>query len=259
VIRLEQLEKSYGGRRVLESMSLDVAPGEVIALVGPNGAGKSTTLRIVAGIVRPGGGRAAIAGHDVMTDAVAARRRLGYLSQRLGVPLSTSISDLVELVSNVRGVSLASAKQALIAADLGDRWGSTIAQLSGGQQQRLMLVLATLGPVTALLLDEPSISLDAEGSDEVRRAIREARDRGTAVLFASHQLHDVAQLADRIVVMVQGRVVAEGNLTELAHAAGVPSDPLPSEPPIERIYRILVSRGRELAARHLTLLREDAA
>jgi ABC-type multidrug transport system ATPase subunit len=122
-----------------------------------------------------------------------------------------------------------------------------------------MVALATLGPVTALLLDEPSISLDAEGSDEVRRAICEARDRGTAVLFASHQLHDVAQLADRIVVMVQGRVVAEGNLTELAHAAGVPSDPLPSEPPIERIYRILVSRGRELAARHLTLLRENAA
>ena len=77
MIRLEQLEKSYGGRKALQPTSLDVAAGEVVALVGPNGAGKSTTLRIVAGIVRPGGGRAAIAGHDVVGDAVSARRRLG--------------------------------------------------------------------------------------------------------------------------------------------------------------------------------------
>jgi ABC-type multidrug transport system ATPase subunit len=79
------------------------------------------------------------------------------------------------------------------------------------------------------------------------------------VLFASHQLHDVALLAGRIVVMVQGRVVAQGSLAELAEAAGVACDAAPPEPPIERIYRILVSRGRDSAASHLTLLREDAA
>jgi ABC-type multidrug transport system ATPase subunit len=87
----------------------------------------------------------------------------------------------------------------------------------------------------------------------------EARDRGTALLFASHQLHDVAALADRIVVMVQGRVVAQGSLTELALAAGVTCDAAPPELPIERVYRILVSRGRASAARHLALFREDAA
>ena len=259
MIRLEELHKSYGGRRALEPLNLDVAPGEVVALVGPNGAGKSTTLRTLAGIVRPSGGRAFIAGHDVVTDAVAARSHLGYLSQRLGVPASTVLRDLVELVARVRGVAPARAVQTLTVAGLGDRLGSTMGELSGGQRQRLMIALATLGPVTALLLDEPGISLDAEGSEEVRRAICEARDRGTALLFASHQLHDVALLADRIVVMVQGHVVAEGSLTELAQAAGVACDAAPPEPPIERIYRILVSRGRELTARHLTLLREDAA
>jgi ABC-2 type transport system ATP-binding protein len=258
VIRLEQLHKSYAGRAALEPISLEVAPGEVVALVGPNGAGKSTTLRSLAGIVRPSGGRGFIAGHDVVTDAVAARRHLGYLSQRLGVPASTVLRDLVELVARVRGIALTTAVQILTGAGLGDRLWSTIGELSGGQRQRLMIALATLGPVTALLLDEPGISLDAEGSEEVRRAICEARDRGTAVLFASHQLHDVALLADRIVVMVQGRVVAQGSLAELARAAGVVSDAVPLEPPIERIYRILVSRGRASASQ-LTILREDAA
>jgi ABC-type multidrug transport system ATPase subunit len=244
---------------VLEPLNLDVAPGEVVALVGPNGAGKSTTLRALAGIVRPSGGRAFIAGHDVVTDAVAARSHLGYLSQRLGVPASTVLRDLVELVAGVRGVASATAVQTLAVLGLDDRLGSTMGELSGGQRQRLMIALATLGPVTALLLDEPGISLDAEGSEEVRRAMCEARDRGTALLFASHQLHDVAALADRIVVMVQGRVVAQGSLTELALAAGVTCDAAPPELPIERVYRILVSRGRASAARHLALFREDAA
>lgn len=259
MIRLEQLRKSYGGRAALEPFSLDVAPGEVVALVGPNGAGKSTTLRTLAGIIRPSGGRASIAGHDVVTDAVAARRHLGYLSQRLGVPPSTIVSDLAELVAEVRGVPLSSALRALTGAGLEDRLRSPIGELSGGQRQRIMIALATLGPVTALLLDEPSISLDSEGSEEARQAILQARDRGTAVLFASHQLHDVAVLADRMVVMVQGHVVAQGSLAEMGQAAGVACDAAPPEQPIERIYRILVSRGRESAASHLTLLREDAA
>ena len=259
MIRLEELHKSYGGRLALEPLTLEVAAGEVVALVGPNGAGKSTTLRALAGLIQPTGGRASIGEHDVVTDAVAARRQLGYLSQRLGVPHSTVVGDLARLVAEVRGVPLPMALHALTVTGLGDRLGTTMGELSGGQRQRLMIALATLGPVTALLLDEPGISLDAEGSEEVRRAIGEARDRGTAVLFASHQLHDVAALADRIVIMVQGRVVAQGSLAQLALAAGVACDAAPPEPPIERIYRILVSRGRASAASHLALVREDAA
>ncbi len=259
MIRLEELHKSYGGRLALEPLTLEVAAGEVVALVGPNGAGKSTTLRALAGLIQPTGGRASIGEHDVVTDAVAARRQLGYLSQRLGVPHSTVVGDLAKLVAEVRGVPLPAALDALLAAGLGDRLGTTMGELSGGQRQRVMIALATLGPVTALLLDEPSISLDSEGSEEVRQAILQARERGTAVLFASHQLRDVAVLADRIVVMVEGRAVAQGSLAELAAAAGVSYEAAPPEPPIERIYRILVSRGRESVARHLTLLREDAA
>lgn len=259
MIGLKELHKSFGGRRALEPLTLDVAGGEVVALIGPNGAGKSTTLRMLAGLIQPSGGRATIGGHDVVTEAAAARRQLGYLSQRSGCPLATVVGDLAALVARVREVPFEQAVQSLTRAGLEDRLECTLGELSGGQRQRAMVELATLGPVAALLLDEPSISLDSEGSEHVRDAIRQARDRGTAVLFASHHLHDVAVLADRIVVLVQGRVVAQGTLAQLALAAGVPCDAGVTDSPIERIYRVLVGRGRDHAARHLAILREDAA
>ncbi len=260
MIRLKELHKSYGGRLALAPLTLDVAAGEVVALVGPNGAGKSTALRALAGAIHPNGGQAWIAGHDIVTQAAAARRQLGYLSQRPGIPLTTVVGDLLALVAGVRKVPLDESVDTLTAAGLGDRLGSTLNELSGGQRQRVMLAIATLGPIAALLLDEPSISLDAEGSEEVRLTIRRARERGAAVLFASHHLHDVAVLADRILVMMQGRVVAQGTLPALAEAAGVSwSGAEAADPPIERIYRALLSRGAAAGEQRLSLVRGDAA
>ena len=259
MIALDGLFKSYGESIALAPLTLGVAAGEVVALVGPNGAGKSTTLRALAGVIRPSGGRASIAGHDVVADANEARRRLGYLSQRPGIPLSTVVEDLLALIARMRGVPWEDALEALAATGLVDRLRSRLGELSGGQRQRLMLAVATLGPVTALLLDEPSISLDSEGSEEVRLAIRKARERAAAVLFASHHLHDVAVLADRVVVMVRGRVVAQGTLPQLAEVAGVAwCDFDDLEPPIERIYRTLLARGAS-TGRRLELVRGDAA
>lgn len=258
MILLKELHHSYSGHLVLAPLALEVAAGEVVALVGPNGAGKSTTLRALAGVIRPTGGRAWIDGHDVVAEPAAARRAMGYLSQRSGVPLSTVVGDLAALVAAVRQVPPAQALEAVAAAGLNDRLDAPLAELSGGQRQRLMLALATLGLVHALLLDEPGISLDTDGAEEVREAIRAARERGTAVLFASHHLSEVAALADRIVVLVQGRVVAQGSLAQLAAAAGVPPGAEAVEPPIERIYRVLVTRGRESGHR-LALIRGDAA
>jgi ABC-type multidrug transport system ATPase subunit len=255
VIVLERLAKRFDSRVALADVSLRVGAGEVVALVGPNGAGKSTALRILAGVIRPSSGAAAIAGRDVVHAARAARRRLGYLPQKLGVAPGTVVADLAALVAAVRGVTAAEATRALDAVGLGDRLDATLGALSGGQRQRVILTLATLGPVTALLLDEPSISLDSEGAEEARDAIRQAKRRGVAVLFASHHLQDVAALADRIVVMVEGRAVAQGTLAELAAAAGVAPGVAVAEAPIDAIYRVLVTRGRAA----LRLVREDAA
>lgn len=261
MIRLDGVWRSFGRRTALAPITLAVSAGEVVALVGPNGAGKSTALRILAGVIAPSGGSASIAGHDVVTDATAARGYLGYLSQRLGVPPTTVVGDLAALVAAARGLTADEAFAALDAAGLADRAGAALGELSGGQRQRVLLALATLGSVSALVLDEPAISLDMEGAEDVRGAIRRARERGAAVLFASHHLHDVAALADRIVVMVDGHATAEGSLPELAHAAGVPWSPAAVDAPIERIYRILVGRGRAppRAAARLQVVRGDAA
>jgi ABC-type multidrug transport system ATPase subunit len=247
VIVLDRLTKRFGSRTALQGLSLQVHGGEVVALVGPNGAGKSTALRILAGVIAPTGGTASIGGAD--------RRGLGYLPQKLGVPLATVVGDLVRLVAEVRDVPFAEGVQALTRLGLADRLGASLGQLSGGERQRVMLALATFGSVSVLVLDEPSISLDVEGSEGVRDAIFEAKRRGVAVLFASHHLNDVAALADRIVVMVAGRVAAQGTLDELAAAAGVPRGEVAGEAPIDRIYRVLVTRGRA----GLKLVKEDAA
>jgi len=259
MIDIRGFAKHFGERCALAPLDLRVAPGEVVALVGPNGAGKSTLLRCLAGTLAPSAGTASVAAWDVVKDGVAARRHLGYLPQRLGVPSTTVVADLAALIAAARGVPGRAARACLAEAGLEDRLGATLGELSGGQRQRVLLALATLGGVDALLLDEPSISLDAEGADEVREAIRAARQRGAAVLFASHHLHDVAALADRIVVMVGGRVTALGSLPDLAAAAGVrwSGDREAVDPPIERIYRVLVTRGRETSP--LRVVRGSAA
>ena len=234
MIELRQVWKRYGERIVLQPLDLSVRNGETVALVGPNGAGKSTALRILAGTIQASGGNARVGGNAA------------YLAQRLGVPHSTIVSDLGALVARARGVAPAVVRDALEEAGLGDRLDAALRDLSGGQRQRVMLALATVGDVGALLLDEPSISLDVEGAEDVRGAIASARERGVAVLFASHHLHDVATLAGRIVLLVEGRVVAQGSLAELAAAAGVPCHADLADPPIERIYRVLVRRSRGL-------------
>jgi ABC-2 type transport system ATP-binding protein len=213
----------------------------VVALVGPNGAGKSTTLRILAGIISADSGSATLNG--IPAQDPGARRSLGYLPQKPGVSGSTSILSLANLVADLRGLPAGAGQEVLAENGFAHRRNTTVAELSGGQRQRLMLALATLGSVTALLLDEPGISLDSDGADEVHARIRKARARGTAVLFASHHLADVAALADRIAVMVDGSVIAQGLPAELAKRAGISGNP-GAPPPLESIYRSLVAPGR---------------
>ena len=234
MIELRQVWKRYAKRIALHPLDLMVRGGETVALVGPNGAGKSTALRILAGTIQASGGSARVDGN------------VAYLAQRLGVPQSTVVSDLAALVATARGVAPADVRDALVHIGLEDRLDAPLRDLSGGQRQRVMLALATAGEVGALLLDEPSISLDVDGAEDVRAAIGAARRRGAAVLFASHHLHDVAMLAERIVLLVEGRVVAHGSLAELAAAAGVPCHADLADPPIERIYRVLVRKSRGL-------------
>jgi ABC-2 type transport system ATP-binding protein len=129
--------------------------------------------------------------------------------QRLAVPEHATCGELGRLVAALRGLPRDAVRTALADVGLADRWEARVRDLSGGQRQRLSLALADAGRPRALVLDEPSISLDADGAETVCRAVRAAQTRGAAVLFASHHLHEVAALADRVVLLGRGSVVAE--------------------------------------------------
>jgi Cu-processing system ATP-binding protein len=221
VIGLDGVTKRYGAHAALRDFSLRVGPGDVVALVGPNGAGKSTALKIVLGIVRPTAGRARINGFDVAREPERARALVGYVPQRLAFPDHVTCGDLCRLVAGLRGVAPELALSALADVALDGHGRTRVRELSGGQRQRLSLALALVDAPRALILDEPSISLDAEGAEVVCRVIAAAKARGAAVLFASHHLHEVAALADRVVVLRGGAQAAEAVAADLRDAAAV--------------------------------------
>jgi ABC-type multidrug transport system ATPase subunit len=208
VIRIVGVSKRFGPRSALREVTLEAPAGEVTAVIGPNGAGKSTLLKAVVGLVRPDAGAVHLGDHDVARRPEEARRLAGYVPQRLVFPEHLVCEDLCRLVGTLRGVPVEASVEALDHVALADRRLSRVRDLSGGQRQRLSLTLALIGSPRALVLDEPSISLDTDGAELVCRAIAETRAHGAAVLFASHQLHEVAALADRVVVLAAGLVVA---------------------------------------------------
>lgn len=221
MIAFESVSKSYGSRLALDDFSLQIAPGEVVALVGPNGAGKSTAIRMVVGIVRPSAGTIRVNGYTVAAQPEAARTLVGYVPQRFAFPDHVAVGDLVRLVAALRCAPVSAAAAALGAVNLTDRGRSLVRDLSGGQRQRLSLALALIGQPRALVLDEPSISLDADGAAVVSRTIAGARERGAAILFASHHLHEVAALADRLVVLQYGRITAARDARSLRDPAAL--------------------------------------
>ncbi len=223
MIHFDQVTKRYGGRDALAGLTLTVGAGEVVALVGPNGAGKSTALKLAVGIVLPSTGAVRVGGYDVAREGEKARGRLGYVPQRLAFPEHVTCRDLCRLVADLRGVEIARATRTLDDIAPGARLDARVRDLSGGQRQRLSLALALVDNPDGLVLDEPSISLDADGAEIVGRCIRAARARGAAVLFASHHLHEVAMLADRIVLLQGGRVVAQRSARELREPAALMS------------------------------------
>jgi ABC-type multidrug transport system ATPase subunit len=216
----------------VQGLELEVHPGETVALVGPNGSGKTTTLKALLGLVRPSAGRVLVDGHDVATAGVPARRLLGYLPQRLSFPEGMTGREAMRLYAKLRQAAAAEIAPLLERVGLTDAADRTTDGYSGGMRQRLGLAVALLGSPAALVLDEPSAALDPTGALLVRDLIREIAADGTTVLISSHDLAEVAALADRVGVFVAGELRAIGTVAELSgHADGAEG--------VEEIYRRL--------------------
>jgi ABC-type multidrug transport system ATPase subunit len=207
MLRLEQFEKRYGEILAVQATDLEIRAGEIFVLLGSNGSGKSTILRAVCGLHAPTSGRVFVDGFDVSTDALAVRRRLAYLPQRLTLPGLLTAREILALYAGLCGAGperIAAALEELGLADDADR---AIGEYSGGMMQRLGLAVTYLRDVDLLLLDEPTLNLDPAGTERFHDWLRRQNDGGATVLFTSHILHEALHLADRVGVMAGGRLV----------------------------------------------------
>ncbi|MFI8929620.1 ABC transporter ATP-binding protein [Streptomyces sp. NPDC053474] len=204
-----------GPVEAVRGIDLTVEPGEILGFLGPNGAGKTTTLRMLTTLLPPTGGAATVAGHDLLRDPAGVRARIGYVAQSGGVDPQETVRD--ELVLQGRLYHLTKAKAAAraeeLAADLGltELLGRKTAALSGGQRRRLDLALGLVHRPAVLFLDEPTTGLDPASRANLWTLVRRLRaEHGTTVFLTTHYLDEADALADRIVVVDRGVVVAEG-------------------------------------------------
>jgi Cu-processing system ATP-binding protein len=223
MIEYLRFTKRFGTVRAVSDLDLAVRPGETLALIGPNGSGKTTTLKAALGLVRPTEGCVRVAGWDAVREGRRARAAVGYLPQRLAFPEGCTAREAMRLYARLRGADPGEvdgllARVGLLAA--ADRPAETF---SGGMKQRLGIAAALLGGPGALVLDEPTAALDPSGSLEVRDLVAAIRAEGTTVLLSSHDLAEVAALADRVAVFVDGRLAALGGPDELARGLSLPS------------------------------------
>jgi ABC-2 type transport system ATP-binding protein len=209
------LVKRYGGRTVVDGVSLAVAPGEIVALVGPNGAGKTTTVEIVEGYRRADGGRVRVLDVDPWRAGRAHRARVGLMLQAGGLDMRARPAETLRQYARFHADPL-DPDELLATFGLGAVATTSYRRLSGGERQRLGFALALVGRPEVLILDEPTAGMDPEARAAVRARIAEERSAGTAILVTSHELADLERVADRILVLVDGRVVGAGTPAELA-------------------------------------------
>lgn len=219
MIRYERFTKHYGRIIAVDGLDLAVAPGETLALVGPNGSGKTTTLKAAVGLVRPSSGAVTVAGMDATSGGAAARAALGYLPQRLSFAEGVTAGETMDFYARLRRAE-GSCDELLERVGLSDDADRPVDEFSGGMRQRLGIAIALLGAPRALVLDEPSAALDPTGALMIRDIIARIRAGGTTVLLSSHDLAEVAALADRIAVFSAGRIRAMGTLPELETQIG---------------------------------------
>ncbi|GAA1905560.1 ABC transporter ATP-binding protein [Streptomyces durmitorensis] len=215
VIDVTDLRRVYGGGfEAVRGVSFSVGRGELFALLGTNGAGKTSTLELLEGLAAPAGGRVRVLGHDPYAARGAVRHRIGVMLQEGGFPSELTVTETVRMWAGCTSGARPAA-EALEIVGLGKRAGVRVKMLSGGEKRRLDLATALIGRPEVLFLDEPTTGLDAEGRRETWELVRALRDNGTTVLLTTHYLEEAENLADRLAIMHEGRIAAEGRVADV--------------------------------------------
>ncbi|WP_208614268.1 ABC transporter ATP-binding protein [Streptomyces yokosukanensis] len=217
VVGFDQVTKTYGSVRAVDGISLRLHPGETVALLGPNGAGKSTTLDLLLGLKHPDGGTVSLFG-GTPREAIA-DGRVGAMLQSGGLMDEVTVAELVKLACSLHPRPYKPAEVMARAAieQIADR---KVNKLSGGQAQRVRFALATAGDSDLIILDEPTTGMDVSARQAFWATMREQADQGRTVLFATHYLEEADAIADRVLVLHRGRLLADGTAAEIKAKAG---------------------------------------
>ena len=213
-VKVDRLEKTLGSNKVLRGISFEAHSGEIFGLLGPNGAGKTTTLRIICTLLAPDAGSVDVLGFDTRNAPQEVRRRVGVVTAEIGVYPRLSARENISYFAELSG---------LLSGDLNRRVNAVIERLdmasfasqraeslSSGQKQKVAIARAIVHDPPVLMFDEPTSNLDVLASREIRQFMVESKQRGKCVIFSTHVLHDAERLCDRVTIIHQGRVVADG-------------------------------------------------
>src|SRR5436190_6075630 len=212
VASLAAVNKSYGEVQALRGINFEVRAGEVVALLGPNGAGKTTAVKLLLGLLQPNGGKVRVFGGDPVNPEN--RMRTGAMLQVGRVPETLRVREHIDLFSSYY-VNPMPRGEVLAVTGLEKLSDRKFGELSGGQKQRVLFALAICGNPDLLFLDEPTVGLDVDARRAIWEAIRKMVHRGVAVLLTTHYLQEADSLADRVVVIDRGRIIAEGAPAEI--------------------------------------------
>ena len=242
-IRIAGLTKSYGDLAVLRGVDLEVARGSILALLGSNGAGKTTTVRILATLLRPDAGTVVVDGSDVATHPERVRESISLTGQFAAVDEVLTGRENLTLVARLRHLTDPGrvADDLLARFGLAEAGGRRVATYSGGMRRRLDIAMSLIGDPPVVFLDEPTTGLDPQARLEVWRAVRELAGHGTTVLLTTQQLEEAEQLADRIAILHEGRIVVAGTLAELtALLPPATVEYVEKQPTLEEIFLAVV-------------------
>jgi ABC-2 type transport system ATP-binding protein len=247
-IRVRGLEKSYGSVHVLQGVDLDVERGSILALLGSNGAGKTTIVRILSTLLAADAGTAAVDGLDVATQGARVRASISLTGQFAAVDEVLTGRENLALVGRLRHVAdpAATADALLARFSLTDAGARRVSTYSGGMRRRLDIAMSLIGDPRVVFLDEPTTGLDPEARIEVWDAVEELAAHGTTVLLTTQYLDEAERLADRIAILHQGRIIADGTLAELKRLLPPARvEYVEKQPSLEDVFLAVVGGNRE--------------
>ena len=253
-IQAQGLHKSYDKLQVLRGVDFDVARGSIFALLGSNGAGKTTIVRILSTLLKADAGTASVHGFDVAKQPANVRESISLTGQFAAVDEILTGRENLVLVAQLRHLKNAGK----IADDLLERFGLTdasarkVATYSGGMRRRLDIAMSLVGNPPVIFLDEPTTGLDPQGRIEVWQSVKELAGRGTTVLLTTQYLDEAEQLADRIAILHEGRIIVNGTLTELKQLLPPAKvEYVEKQPTLEDVFLAIVGAGANGDARNV--------